>query len=354
MKNQIENKKIGFDDNKEIVSNNLLPNKAHQLILGSLLGDMHCKKENLNSNIEESHSIKQEGYLTWKYSVLKNCLKLRLYNQNNPICKIKGKTYTRKPEIRLRSKVSKKLNSYHNLFYRSGRKRLSQDILYQLDTLGLAVWYCDDGHYDSENRTAGIHTEGFAIKENHILKEWFSERWNLKVNFKKDPSKTKVSLRFPVEETGKFLELIKEHIFEMPQSIWYKLGHLWEGNIDRLKEAKSKKDLRMKKYRNRAQTKERDRIRNLEYYYKNREMILNYKKEYNKSPKVKAYLKKYFKRPEVKERIKKYTKEYRKKPSIKKWYLEYQREYRKRPKIREKIKEYNRKAREKKRKGGQN
>jgi len=351
MKNQIENKKIEFDDNKEIVSNNPLPNKAHQLILGSLLGDMYCKKENLNSNIEETHSIKQREYLTWKYSVLKNCLKLRLYNQNNPICRIKGKTYTRKPEIRLRSKVSKKLNIYHNLFYRGGRKRISQDILYQLDTLGLAVWYCDDGHYDSGNRTAGIHTEGFSIEENHILKEWFNERWNLKVNFKKDPSKTKVSLRFPVRETDKFLELISSHIFKMPESMWYKLGHFWEGNIDMINKAKLKKSRRMKIYQSKEKVKIRRNQKAKEFYHKNKEKILKEKAIYCKTEKYKEYIKKYNQRPNVIKRRRERVRLYMKNPKYRMKRALYQKEYHKRHEVKLKVKEYNRRGREKRKKG---
>ena len=79
MKNQINYKQVEFNDLKETTSNNPLSNKEHQVILGSLLGDMHCKKEFLNSNIEESHSITQKDYLSWKYSLLKNLdLKLRM------------------------------------------------------------------------------------------------------------------------------------------------------------------------------------------------------------------------------------------------------------------------------------
>ena len=215
-----------------------LPNKEHQIILGSILGDMYCKKEFLNLNIEETHSIKQKDYLTWKYLNFKNHLDLKLYTFNNNICKAKGKIYSRQTEIRLRSKVSEKLNIYHNFFYKNGKKAITQYVLDQLNTLGLSVWYCDEGYYDPENHIVEIHTEGFSISENQILKKWFRNRWNLNINFKKDPSKSKVLLRFPVEETDKFLNIIKEIIFDMPQSMWYKLGHVWVGNTKRINKAK--------------------------------------------------------------------------------------------------------------------
>ena len=42
-----------------------------QIILGSLIGDMHCRIRKRNPQIEEAHSRKQEGYLLWKLSQLK-------------------------------------------------------------------------------------------------------------------------------------------------------------------------------------------------------------------------------------------------------------------------------------------
>lgn len=85
-------KQTEFEMSRDIViENNQLPSKIHQILLGSLLGDMYCRKECLNSHIEESHSIRQKDYLTWKYFILKDYFDLRLYFYNNPICKAKEK-----------------------------------------------------------------------------------------------------------------------------------------------------------------------------------------------------------------------------------------------------------------------
>lgn len=346
MKNKIKNQNFELINNKKNVKN--CPDislEVHQILLGSLLGDMHCNKECVNAKIEESHSINQKDYLLWKNKYLE-IFNTSVREDHYPTTKFNGKIYSRKPQIRLWSKVSPRLNIYHKLFYINGKKRIRKEILDQIDTLALGVWYCDDGSYDYYDKHIRFHTEGFSYKENLLLKNWLKSKWRIDSSFKKAHT-GQIGLKLDVKNTDKFLGLVKNHILEMPRSMWYKLGHLWEGNNDRLDKAKLKKELRTKKYRNREEIKERDRIRNLEYYYKNKEKILNYKKEYNKSPKYKAYMKEYIKRPEVKERLKKYTKEYRKKPSIKKWYLEYQREYRKRPEVKTKIKEYNKRAREK-------
>ena len=267
--------KIESNNLKEISSYSHLPNKVHQIIFGSLLGDMHCKKEYLNSNIEETHSIKQKNYVIWKYSILKNHFKL---------------------------------NEYHNLFYNSGKKIINQSVLNQLDTLGIAVWYCDDGYYDPENHTVEIHTEGFSIEENQILKEWFRNKCNLNVNFKIGHSKNKVILRFPIKEADKFLNLVKEHIFGMPLN----------------------KLIRTKNYQSKEEVKIRRNQQSKNFYYRNKEKILKEKAAHRKTKDYRDYIKKYYQRSDVKQRIK-----------------EYQEIYRQRPEVREKIKQYNKRARKK-------
>jgi len=334
MKNQIKNAKVELNISENHIPEKFLPDNVHQLILGSLLGDMHCKRECLNSNIEENHSIKQKDYLKWKYSILKNEFDIDLNIFNNPLCKSKEKIYIRKPEIRLRSKVSERLNIYQNLFYKKDKKYINLSVLNQLDIFGLAVWYCDDGYYDMYNCMAEIHTEGFSIKENQVIKKWFKERWGLNVVFKKDPSKNNVLLRFPVKDTDKFLKLISQSIFDMPRAVWYKLGHIWKGNLNKLNKAKLNKSRRTKVYQSKENVKIKRNQQAKEFYQRNRKKILKEKEEYRKTQKYKEYIKEYFQRPDVKKRISQNQKKYRQKPEYKKKALLYQREYRKRLKQR--------------------
>jgi len=104
--NNFKNREIEFSNLKQIASNHNLPNKPHQIILGSLMGDMSCRREALNSKIEETHSINQKDYLIWKYSILKNYFQIHLYNINNPIYKDKNKTYIqeyhKRPDVKER------------------------------------------------------------------------------------------------------------------------------------------------------------------------------------------------------------------------------------------------------------
>lgn len=351
MESQIKNKNVELNIIKGVAPNNHLPDKVHQIILGSLLGDMHCKRECLNSNIEETHSITQKDYLEWKYSILKNYFNLNLYHQHNPVCKAKGKIYFRKTEIRLRSKVSDKLNVYHNLFYGSGKKVITLKILDQLGVFGLAVWYCDDGYYDPENKMVEIHPEGFSVEENKYIQKWFYEKWNLKVNFKKDHSTKKVLLRFPVKETNSSLNLIKEHVFEMPMPIWYKLGYLWAGNNEKINNAKFNKKKRTKVYQSKKEIKLIKNEQAKNFYRRNRARILQKLTEYRKTKRYKDYIEEYHQREDVKEKRKEREHLYRQSARYKKKYVDYQKEYYQRPEVKEKVKAYNQKARDKNKRG---
>lgn len=353
MKNKIKNRK--FELIKENIKNySNISSEVHQVLLGSLLGDMYLRRENKTPNIEETHSIDQKDYLSWKNNIVSKFFDLRLYHiKGSTTSKARGKEFIRKPQVRLRSKVSNKLIYYHNLFYKNNKKRISSTLLNQIDTLALAVWYCDDGYFDPQNLQAQIHTEGYSIKENQVLKDWFSKKWNLNANFKKEPWKKNILLRFPVKETDRFLNLIKDHIFEMPKCMWYKLGYLWEGNILLVEKVKLKKKRRMKLYQTREDVKARKREQAKVYYYKNHEKSLKRALEYytRNKEKIKAYMK----RPEVRKRANERSKEkwrddaeYREKQTL------YQKEYRKRPEYKERIKEYRRRALIKRKRGDRN
>lgn len=351
MENQIKNEEIELEEVKLVSESNSLSNNIHQVILGSLLGDMCCRREAKNSLIQECHSIKQKEYLLWKHSILKNDFNVVISFNHNTTCKFGDKIYQRRPQIGLRSRVSNKLNYYHTLFYGSGKKRVSDEILNQLCPLGLAVWYCDDGHYDNENKTVQIHTEGFSLDENRMIKEWFYRKWNIRANFKKSPSKKNLLLRFPKRDSEKFLNIVRDHIFSMPESIWYKLGTLWEGNLNAIKSAQLNKKRRTKLYQSREEVKVRRNFQGKEFYQNNKERLLKEKNEYQQTERHKNYVKEYNQREHVKIRRREREKTYRQNLDYKMKRAAYQKRYHQRPEIKEKVKEYNQRAREKKKRG---
>ena len=192
-----------------------LIDSEEQIILGGLLGDLYCriKRSCKNAQIEGAHSKKQEPYLLWKIKMLPS-LSFNLRRTKLGYLFFESRTYPC-------------LNEYYNLFYKEGKKKITQSILKKINQIGLAIWYMDDGSYAKRDRRCSLHTNGFTYDENLIIKEWFELRWNLfpKIYSHKEPKrypgKVWYFLNFNTIETKKLLNLIKDYIHP---SMKYKLG----------------------------------------------------------------------------------------------------------------------------------
>jgi len=260
----------------------------------------------------------QREYLNWKFENL-NGLSLKF---SKYVDKKKDKEY-----CVMWSRTSSKLNIFYNEFYKSQKKQLSENILNNLESLGLAIWYCDDGSYDFDNRQVTLHTESFMEEGNELLKDWFLNTIGFKGNLKKVRKKY-FCLRFNVESSDKFLALIKSDVMSMPSVMHYKLGHLLADNSDKLFEFKVKKKIRTKRYQQREYVKEVRGTFAKEYYKKNQEVILKKIKTSEYKEKRNEYMKMYYQIPKVKLKRKEYDKKRRATAEYRKKFNEYQREYR--------------------------
>lgn len=293
----------------------------NHILLGSLLGDMHAAKEFRNTRVEESHGIAQYDYLKWKFDNLSSLdSKLKKYidpRRDKEYCKFWSKT-------------SPNLNVFHNIFYGSGKKTITADILSNLNKISLAVWYCDDGDYDYENHQVSFHTESFSKDENVMLKNWFYDNFKFKGNLKK--VRKYHCFRLDVESSNSFLQLVEDVVLFMPSSMHYKLGHLKNENLGKIEDTKKKKKIRMKIYQQREDVKKKKNDSAKKHYVKFRDKILESHKTVSYRKMRAGYMKKYYKRAEVKLKKKKYDKNRRSTVKFKNKFREYQREYRKRKK----------------------
>jgi hypothetical protein len=193
-----------------------LSSNEKQILLGSLLGDMYCRIRKMckNAHIEESHSKKQENYLSWKIDNLKSMS----FNLRE----------TRLGTMHCESRVYPILKYYHKLFYNHGKKRVNRRILDKLSALGLAVWYMDDGSYSKRDKNSRIYTNGFSYEENVIIQKWFEEKWSFysKVYSCLKRGKRFYFIAFNVGETKKLIKSIGSHVHK---SMKYKMGKLTGG-----------------------------------------------------------------------------------------------------------------------------
>lgn len=211
-----------------------------QVLLGSILGDgcLELPRGYKNAYYQEGHGPTQKEYVAWKRRRLSKtfeCSKMRFNSaNNNTYFRIRGYTFL----TRLRKE-----------FYPNGIKITSLKRLNQLDPLGLAVWYLDDGHYALRDNIIIFATYNFVNKEHLLIQKYFKDKWRLDITILSTKGGKGKRIALNAKNTDKFLQLIKPIFikYKIPKCMWYKLGHLWKENEERIKIAKEKRARRMKR-----------------------------------------------------------------------------------------------------------
>ena len=199
-----------------MLDNIALSREQQQIIFGGLLGDSYYnKKRNI---IKFSHSKKQNEYLRWKYSFFNSEDVSKLYIRNYE------KGYVNESfEFKNKNHKFDNLCSFldKNLYSNSGRKKISLKYLKQLDALGLAIWWMDDGclSIHKGNRYGKLCTECFNYEEHILLKKYFKDTWNIDVNIKIEKEKY-YFLHFNVHALRKLISIIYKYVAMIPSMIY--------------------------------------------------------------------------------------------------------------------------------------
>lgn len=186
-----------------------------QIILGGLLGDSSFNKE--KQYVVFSQSEKQKEYVEWKYSwfKIKNEIK-SVYN------KIGDKKYLRYYFYLYRKDMEDGFISFifKNLYSNNGRKKISLQYLNKIESLGLAVWWMDDGNISlsKDNRYGKLSTHCFNYEEHILIQKYFKNKWNIDVSIKME--KDLYFIRFNVTELKKLISIIYKHIAEIPNMLY--------------------------------------------------------------------------------------------------------------------------------------
>lgn len=185
------------------------PNELKQLIIGSLLGDGTFEKiENDygNTSLVVAHCMKQEEYIKFKFDLLQR------YSLVN---KIRENAYTdnrfKEPEyheLRFKTRRNPIFTYVRKKCYIDGKKHISFDIIEDLDSFGLAIWYMDDGYVT--NDSCIFSTCSFTEQEQELLAYFLLGRFGLHFTVgRNDNSLYLKSVDFP-----KFRELVSPYILE--------------------------------------------------------------------------------------------------------------------------------------------
>ena len=146
------------------------------ILIGSILGDgsLACYGRSTQVHYREHGSVKQGNYRKWKAKMLSS-LDFK-YFPNHNYSSIKSPNNTL-------------YSQYKELFYKDGRKQVSQEILNQFThPLGLLCFYLDDGTlvidtYKRKNRIhlfprITIYSQSFTKEENMLLINHLKEQFN--------------------------------------------------------------------------------------------------------------------------------------------------------------------------------
>ena len=201
---------------KGTVSYNIeIKNDLRQLLIGSLLGDgCFCSVGGRTKNMCLSivHSEKQKEYIKYKWNILNK------YNLVSPIVEyhINNKRYLRElVGYRFKTKLHPIFTDIRNKYYDShGHKRVFKEFVKDIDALGLAIWYMDDG-YVTKNSCI-LSTCSFTLEEQSLLADILLSKFGLHFTVGKNDN----SMYLQAKDFSKFVELIKDYVIP---SMQYKL-----------------------------------------------------------------------------------------------------------------------------------
>lgn len=181
----------------------ILSEEEKQIILGSTLGDasiLRTGKENSsNCYFKFTHGKKQKEYAMWKQNYIE-----RLVSKSSDRVQIDKRTNNENITFQVCTYSNPVFNQYREMFYKEN-KQVSKEVLNLLKPLGIAVWYQDDGCYS--NGKIYIATCGFDNSSLENIKNWFFEKYNIKVTIHKSKS-----IYIWKKDNCKFFNIVKNFI----------------------------------------------------------------------------------------------------------------------------------------------
>jgi hypothetical protein len=190
-----------------------------KLLVSMALGDGYITPPNKSqkSVLWIRHSTHQKDYLEWKHNQIKSVCAIKPTPYIN---RIKDKVYN---GVYIRTVPLQELAVIRSQLYPKKIKQYSLDILSKLDSLGLAIWYMDDGCVDrpiNKNAMGILNTYASSPngQEEIVIQKYFKEQWNIDCALNKGHGRYRI--RFNNPNFVKFVELVKPHIIE---SLKYKI-----------------------------------------------------------------------------------------------------------------------------------
>jgi ATP-dependent exoDNAse (exonuclease V) alpha subunit len=195
-----------------LVRGTFLNSHQKSFLFGTLLGDTHIPKKTKRKRISFVHGQDQKEYLFFKKALYEG----NSYETYGGYKKEKKLLCCYTPQI-------DDLEILYPMFYdNNGKKRITQEWLSNIDEIGLAAWYMDDGYLSNQggrSYSAILHTEGFKESDCNIIVNWLKQRWDINSSVYKINKKNYFIIRITCKSSIKFWNIIARHTIP---SMFYK------------------------------------------------------------------------------------------------------------------------------------
>lgn len=175
-----------------------------QLVYGSYLGDGNISGHGKNKyRLRVTHGEKQREYCLWKAGLF-----------DVEISSVAKNGFAQKPAVRFASKIFA-LDNIGEL----GKKDSCPDwLLENLNDLGVAVWFMDDGCYYSDKEYITLHTESFDYETQKKFVAFFKKKYAIDVVIRETKGKDYNYYFLCINKGGgnalKFLKLVAPYMHE--------------------------------------------------------------------------------------------------------------------------------------------
>ena len=186
-----------------------------QVVIGSILGDgglIIGKTAGANCRLAITQGHKQKAYLEYKTQLLGDTVAPAGIRPR----KVAG--YSKLPGFVMQTRSLPELTELRRLVYPEGTKRIGSWI-YELEPLGLAIWYMDDGSGGLFSQRY-FSTHCFTYDEQIYLQSFLTERFNVDTRIKVDRRTHHYFLDVLTPATSQLFRIIKPFI---PEGMLYKL-----------------------------------------------------------------------------------------------------------------------------------
>lgn len=184
-----------------------------QIFIGTLLGDgcIFKDKRAKRYRMNLAHSLKQEDYFKMKYEKL-----LDIFENDYKYCKQYDKRTKKTYEyLKVQTLTNDFFTSWYKKIYKNGKKTISKEIANELDKLGIAIIYFDDGYKCNQNHSVNISLCDYDLESVQNLKERIEYLFDIETTIT-----TRMGIRVPVKYGKKFKDELKPYA---TQSVLYKL-----------------------------------------------------------------------------------------------------------------------------------